>query len=86
MEFDRGIFVIKCVKAGGHTLTGYGQHAFTEDEELDLLAQATPETIRCSSWVIAQNVCSNPSLEIAQLIIAGDFQITAMRKPALAGV
>jgi hypothetical protein len=85
ITFDRGIFRIKCVKTGGHTLTGYGAYAFAENEELDLLGSSVPATLRCLEWSIAQNMCSNPNLEIAQLITAGDFMIVESRKPAIQG-
>ena len=86
MELDSGTYQIKCVKVGGHTLTDYGQQAFAEDEVLDLLDQATPPAIRCASWGIAQNVCSDPSLESAQLIAAGQFEIVEVRQPMMVGV
>ena len=40
----KGQWWIKCVKAGGHTLSGYGQKVFAEDEEIG--AQAGGQPIR----------------------------------------
>lgn len=83
MEIDEGTYKIQCVKAGGHTLSGYGGKTFAEGEEIDLLDASTPETLRCADWGIAENVCSDPSLEIAQLIASGDFVVTEKRRPVL---
>ena len=81
MSVDLGEYWIKCVKAGGHMLVGYGAKVFTENEEIDLVAKSTPEFLRCADHDVAHNVCTDPSLEIAQLITAGDFEITKTRKP-----
>jgi len=83
MAFDKGVYKIKCVKAGGHTLTNYGQQAFAENEELDLLDDATPGTIRAADWWTADNMCRDTGFEIAQLIAAGDFEVSEKRRPDL---
>lgn len=82
-EFDKGVYRIKCVKAGGHTLTNYGQKAFTENEELDLLDDATPDTIRAADWWTADNMCRDTGFEIAQLIRDGHFTVAEKRQPDL---
>ncbi len=73
--------MIKCVKAGGHTLTAYGQYSFDEGEELDLLDAAVPETLRAGSWSIAQSMCEDPAAEIAELITAGHFEVVSSKPP-----
>lgn len=83
MIVNKGVFKIKCVKVGGHTLTGYGQYAFAENEEIDLLSDTAPGTIRCASLGIAKNICSNLHLELAQLILAGYFQIIETQEPVM---
>ncbi len=83
MDIDRGSYTICCVKAGGHTLTGYGQYAFSEGEEINLLSLDTPPSLRCGGFGIATNVCTNPALEIAQLINSGDFEVKEMRRAPL---
>jgi len=83
MAIDRGVYKIKCVKAGGHTLTNYGQYAFTENEEIDLLDQNLPATIRCVDWWTADNMCRDTGFEIAQLMVAGDFVVVEKRQPDL---
>lgn len=82
-ELDKGVYRIKCVKAGGHTLTNYGQKHFAENEELDLLDDATPATIRAADWWTADNMCRDTGFELAQLINAGDFEVAEKRRPDL---
>ena len=79
--FNKGIYRIKCVKSGGHTLTNYGQLEFEENEELDLLGDATPDAIRAEDWWTADSMCRDTGFEIAQLIAAGDFEITEKIQP-----
>jgi len=83
MDIDRGEFTIRCLKEGGHILTGYGQYVFAEGDEVNLLSPSTPPTLRCGSFGIAENVCANPALEIAQLITAGDFEVVIKRRASL---
>jgi hypothetical protein len=85
-EIDKGVYKIKCVKVGGHTLTKYGQKAFAENEELDLLDDATPATIRAADWWTADNMCRDTGFEIAQLIAAGDFVVVEKRRPDLSNM
>ncbi len=68
---------IKCVRAGGHVLSGYGQQAFAEGEEVDLLAATTPDALRAASWAVADSMCRDPANELAQAIAAGHFVVTA---------
>jgi hypothetical protein len=78
-----GNYTIKCVKAGGHSLTGYGQHAFSEGEELDLLDAGTPDSLRAANWAIAKAMCEDSGYELAQLIAAGDFEIASSVPPEI---
>lgn len=80
---DNGVYKIKCVKAGGHTLTNYGQFAFSEGQEVDLLDAGLPDTIRAGSYWTAENMCRDTGYEIAQLIAAGDFIVVERREPDL---
>jgi len=80
-----GTYKIKCVKVGGYTLTGYGQYAFAENEEIDLLAQTTPTTLRAGNHHTANAMCKDTTYEIAQLITAGDFVITEITPPVTTG-
>jgi len=80
-----GTYKIKCVKVGGHTLTGYGQYAFSENEEIDLLAQSTPPTLRAGTHHTAKAMCEDTTYEIAQLIAAGDFIVTEITPPVTTG-
>lgn len=77
----KGSFVIKCVKVGGLTLSAYGQKAWTEGEELDLLDDGVPDSLRAADYWTAENMCTDPSLEIAQAVLAGDFEIVLRRRP-----
>lgn len=81
MSLDLGVYKIKCIHQGGYVLSGYGQYAFEEGEEIDLMNQSLPETIRCSSWSTADNICKDMGFEIAQLIAIGDFIITEKKSP-----
>lgn len=81
MSLDLGTYKIKCVCQGGYILNGYGQYIFKEGEEIDLMDQSLPETIRCSNWSTADSICKDVGFEIAQLIIAGNFIITEKRPP-----
>lgn len=78
---ELGVYKIKCVKPGGHTLINYGQYAFSENEEIDLMDQNLPDTIRCGNWWTANTMCKDQGFEIAQLIAAGDFIITESIMP-----
>ena len=77
----KGQWWIKCVKAGGHTLTNYGQKAFAEGEEIDLIDDATPDTLRAADFLTAKNMCTDPALELAQLVAAGDFEVSRKVQP-----
>lgn len=78
---DRGTYRIRCVKVGGVTLTHYGQYVFAQDDEIDLLDQGLPATIRCGDWQTADNVCRDVGFEIAQRIVAGEFVVTEKSRP-----
>lgn len=81
MSADQGVYRIRCIKAGGCALTEYGAPVFTEGEELDLMDESVSELLRCADWSIAHNLCTDPSLEIAQRIAAGEFVVVESRKP-----
>lgn len=80
-EPDKGVYRIKCVKPGGHTLTKYGAQIFAENEELDLVADSTPSAIRAADWWTADNMCRDTGYELAQLIVAGHFEVVEKRRP-----
>ena len=78
-----GVYKIKCVKPGGHTLINYGQYSFSENEEIDLMDQNLPDTLRCGNWWTARTMCTDTGYEIAQLIEAGDFIVTETAPPTV---
>jgi len=79
----RGSFVIKCVKAGGYTMTGHGQYEWSEGEERDLLDpdEELPVTLRAGDFWTARTMCADPSIELAQCIAAGDFEVVSEVTP-----
>lgn len=81
MIYHRGTYKIRCAKAGGVTLTGYGQRAFTQGEELDLLADGIPDTIRANDYSTATHMCEDLGFELAQRIAAGEFEIIERTPP-----
>lgn len=83
MSAELGVYKIKCVNPGGCTLTKYGQYAFSENEEIDLLDPGLPDTIRCSNWWTAKTMCTDTGYEIAQRIVAGEFIVTEATLPAV---
>lgn len=78
-----GVYKIKCVKPGGCTLTNYGQYSFSENEEIDLMDQNLPDTLRCGNWWTARTMCTDTGYEIAQLIEAGGFIVTETAHPTV---
>lgn len=82
MDTDPGTYKIKCVNAGGYVLSGYGQYAFDEGEEVDLVSPETPVSLR-AQWNTADTMCRDQGFEIAQLIAAGIFIVTERRRPDL---
>ena len=70
-----GTYRIKCVKSGGYIMQGYGGYDWEEGEVLDLLASDTPATLRANSFQTARDMCTDQSLELAQRIQAGDFEL-----------
>ena len=78
---DRGTFKIKCVRVGGLALDGYGGFVFEENEEVDLLGDVLPDTLKCIDYSTADRICSDANLEIAQRIAAGDIIVTEQRRP-----
>ena len=77
----KGALVVKCVKSGGYTMSGYGGYSWDEGEEQDLLDDTLPEALRASDYWTARNMCHDPALELAQRIAAGDFEVVLERKP-----
>ena len=80
---DTGIYKIKCMKAGGLALEMYSGFALEEGQEIDLVNDDLPETIKCNDWWTADVLCRDPNLEIAQLIVSGDIVVIDSRKPDL---
>ena len=70
-----GTYRIKCVKPGGYIMQGYGGYDWEEGEVLDLLAPDTPDHLRANSYQTARDMCTDPALELAQCIKAGDFEL-----------
>ena len=62
---DRGTFKIKCVRVGGLALDGYGGFVFEENEEVDLLGDVLPDTLKCIDYSTADRICSDANLERA---------------------
>jgi hypothetical protein len=81
MAIDKGTYRIKCVKTGGQILTNYGGYDFAEDAEVDLLDDATPDTLRAGDYWTADNMCRDTGFEIAQRIQAGEFVVVEKRQP-----
>lgn len=79
MSFDKGSFVVKCIKTGGDTLSLYGFSA-TEGQEVDLLSDSTPASIRAASFAGATNMC-DPSFELGQKINLGQWVVVRSRHP-----
>lgn len=77
----KGEFRIKCIRVGGYVMQGYGNYAWTENEEQNLLDESLPSTLRAGDYNIAYNMCRDPARELAQRIIAGDFIITSEKRP-----
>jgi len=77
-----GSFVIRCVKEGGYTMTGYGQYVWAEDEEHDLVSNDTlPESLQCIDYYEAHHLCRYPRNELAIAIDHGDFIIVSRQFP-----
>ncbi len=79
----KGSFVIRCVKSGGYTMTAYGQYAWAEDEEKDLMDATLPATLKAGDYHTARNMCRDPARELAQAITAGDFVVVSERFPIM---
>ena len=71
----RGEIVIKCVKAGGYTMTNYGAYAWSQDEQKSLFDVALPATLRVLDYKTAKRMINDLNYELAQRIAAGDFII-----------
>ena len=83
MTFDQGTYRIRCQRPGGLTLQGYGQFSFKQDQEVDLLDEALPPTLRAGSYATAHNMCADQAYELAQLIAAGDLVVVERRSPRI---
>ena len=81
MRRDVGKYIIRCIKSGGVTLTNYGQKYFAEEEELDLLNELAPSTIKASDFSTASNMCEDSGFELAQRIASGEFIIVLRIRP-----
>jgi len=77
----KGSFIIKCVKAGGYTMTGYGGYSWAENEQQNLVDDALPDTLRAGDYWTARNMCRDPARELAQRIEAGDFIVVEEQQP-----
>lgn len=66
--------VVKCLVPGGDTLALYG-FAAAEGQEVDLLAEATPDTLRAGDYATAWNMTHDPGFELAAKVAAGAWSI-----------
>ena len=82
-QMDRltGEYRIKCVKAGGYTMTKYGGYTWGQDEEQNLLESGLPDTLRAGTFSTAKNMCEDTTYELAQGIVAGHFEVVNKRQP-----
>lgn len=82
MSYDPGEYIVQCVKLGGDALTLYGFSA-VYGQEIDLLSDATPATLRASDFDTAENMCTDTGFELAAKIFSGDWRIVKTRRGAL---
>ena len=83
-EIDLGSHVVKCVKVGGLTLNGFGQYAFAEDEQVDLMDENLDARIRAyPNYATALNMTTDTGFEFAQHVAAGDIVVVSTRQPNL---
>lgn len=81
-EAARGDIVIRCTKAGGHTMVAYGQYAWSEGEEKSLFDDSLPSGLKVGlSYATAKTMITDTTYELAQCLIAGDFVLVEDRKP-----
>jgi len=91
-QLDRlkGCLKIKNVSGSILTLTEYGQYEFAVDEELNLLDEVVPNTLRAADYYTAQNMVGRASVgkapsyttyELAQKINAGQLAVIEDRLP-----
>ena len=76
-----GKYKVKCVKPGGITLTTYNDHHLSENQVLDLLDENLPSYIKAANWSVADTMCKDSDLEIAQAILAGDIVVVEKKMP-----
>ena len=81
-DLARGMYVIRCVKDGGLTLTEYGQYEFGDEEDVNLLNPEVPETLRANDYWVAHVMCTDTGFELAQRISAGELEIVKTIKPS----
>ncbi len=81
-----GTYIVKCVKAGGLTLAMHGEFTFAEDQQIDLLDEATDDRIRAwPSWSTAHRMCTDQGLEFAQAVTIGDLVVLSVARPERRG-
>lgn len=81
-DIDLGSHVVKCVKVGGLTLTGFGGYAFIQDQQVDLMDENLDARIRAyPNYETAVNMTTDTGFEFAQHVAAGDIVVVSTRKP-----
>jgi hypothetical protein len=70
------------MKVGGDTLELYGFTAI-EGQEVDLLSESTPDTLRAADFDTAVNMANDTGFELAQKISNGTWRVVYVRRPGL---
>lgn len=85
LEAIRGSIFIKNISGEILTLVNYGQYEFAVDEELNLLDDAVPDTLRAGEFETAKNMIGYAEVdrdpkhvlyELGQLISEGKLKVT----------
>lgn len=86
----RGRLVLKNISGGVLNLTNYGQYSFSDSEELNLMDDAVPGTLRASDYSTAKNMVGRATVgkgpsyttyELAQKIEAGELSVIEDVRP-----
>lgn len=76
-----GVYKVKCIKAGGHTIRGV---VFSQNQEIDLLDKDTNTAIRCYDYDTAHRMCTGAGCPFTLEIEASRFEVTQATKPDIA--
>ena len=92
LDRRKGKYRIKNIKGSAWALTQYGQYSFAVNEELDLLDDAVPGTLRAADYRTAKNMCGRADVgkppkfttyELAQRIDVGELSVIETVLPDL---